>query len=57
MDITKENLKQLIKRGVKRDNILVSEVDTYKSPDYFSFRRSKSKKEKEGRFATILGIR
>lgn len=57
IDITKENLKQFIKKGVRKDNISVSEVDTYRSPDYFSFRRSKFKEEKEGRFATILGIK
>lgn len=56
-DLAKENLKQFTKRGVKKDNISISNVDTYKSADYFSFRRSQDKKEKEGRFATILGMK
>lgn len=54
IDLKKHNYSQLIKFGVKKDNIEVSEYCTYRDKDLFhSYRRDK---EKAGRMLCIIGI-
>lgn len=56
MDLAGENLNQLLKEGVLEENITISKENTYTSSKYFSFHRSEEGGEKQGRFATVLGM-
>lgn len=56
-DLPGRNYQELIDMGVAKDNIIVSSVDTYTSPEYFSHRLSADNSEPEGRFATIVRIK
>lgn len=47
---------RMVLGGVQKQNISVSEIDTYKDPDYFSHRRSVITGEVEGRFAVVTKL-
>jgi len=47
---------EMVRNGVSRKNITVSDVDTYKDMDYYSHRRSAVTGEREGRFAMVVKL-
>lgn len=47
---------EMVKSGILKANISISDIDTYASVDYFSHRRSAVTGEKEGRFAVVAEI-
>lgn len=54
LDLKKDNYNQLIKAGVKKENIEVSELCTYKEKDLLhSYRRDR---EKSGRMLGVIGM-
>lgn len=57
LDIVGYNKMQLLDTGIHKENITISGIDTYRSKDYFSHYRSKTSGEREGRFATIAGMK
>ncbi|MDP3974814.1 MAG: polyphenol oxidase family protein [Candidatus Jorgensenbacteria bacterium] len=57
VDLVGYAVRQLTDAKVLEENIMVSEIDTVVSPNFFSHRRSVKTGEPEGRFATIVGIR
>ncbi|MGC9611060.1 MAG: polyphenol oxidase family protein [Minisyncoccia bacterium] len=57
IDLVGYNISQLINVGVKEENIEVSPIDTAKDSDFFSHYRAQRTGEKEGRFATIIGMK
>jgi hypothetical protein len=57
IDIVGYNISRLVGVGVKEENIEVSPIDTAKDPDFFSHYRSRRTGEKEGRFATVIGMK
>lgn len=56
IDLVGYNVYQMIQNEILPENIDTSPIDTYTSNDYFSHRRSEVTGEKEGRFATIVGL-
>ncbi len=57
IDLAGYNRRQLIDAGVREENILVSDVDTITSRDFFSHYRARRTGEREGRFAAVAGMR
>ena len=53
-DLVGENLKQLLLKGIRDENIFVDSIDTAVSLEFFSHYRAVRKKEDEGRFATVV---
>ena len=51
-DLTGGNVKQLLLKGVREENIIVDSTDTVTSSDFFSHYRGNTNNEKEGRFVT-----
>ncbi|MBF0489763.1 MAG: peptidoglycan editing factor PgeF [Candidatus Omnitrophica bacterium] len=51
VDITKSNYKQLLKAGIKKENIKNTGICTCCNPKYFSFRRDA---EKSGRMISLM---
>jgi polyphenol oxidase len=51
VDVTKNNHKQLIKAGIKKEHILNTGICTHCNPKYFSFRRDA---EKAGRMISLM---
>jgi copper oxidase (laccase) domain-containing protein len=51
-DLTGENIKQLLLKGVREENIIVDPTDTATDTNFFSHYRESRKKENEGRFLT-----
>lgn len=48
---------RILSNGIKTENLFVSEVDTYSSPNLFSHRRAVEKNEIEGRFGAVIGFK
>ena len=57
VDVAGHNRRQLLDMGVKENNIYTSSIDTFTSLEYFSHYRSVRTGEKEGRFATVVGMK
>lgn len=55
-DLKKDNINQLLEMGVEIDNIWDANICTMKSPDFFSYRRSKKQGKYSGRFLTAVGL-
>ena len=49
LDLKEINRRQLIAAGLKGENVMVSEIDTFTNEQYFSARREQKGKEKCGR--------
>ena len=47
---------RMVMGGIKKQNIIVSPIDTYKDTDYFSHRRAVITGETEGRFAIVAKL-
>ncbi len=56
MDVAGYNKAQLLSSGVLEKSIVVSDVDTAKSQNFFSHCRSRETGEREGRFAAVVGM-
>jgi copper oxidase (laccase) domain-containing protein len=55
LDLVKANLKQLIRSGVKREKIFLSNLCTFCEPElFYSFRRDKDRKK---RMTAFIGIK
>ena len=52
-DLVGENMKQLLLKGIRDENIFIDSTDTAASKDFFSHYRAVRAKENEGRFASI----
>lgn len=57
VDLVGYNKNELIKAGIKEENIFISKINTATSSNYFSHYRSKRSEEPEGRFATVVGMK
>ena len=53
VDVTKNNFKQLLKAGVKKENIINTGICTFCNPKYPSFRRDA---EKSGRMISLMEL-
>jgi copper oxidase (laccase) domain-containing protein len=54
IDMYSYNKQQLLDSGILKQNIFISDVDTYLSKELFSHHRSEVKQEPEGRHAMIV---
>lgn len=57
MDNKSKLLEQAMELGIPKNQIEISQIDTYTSPDYFSHRVSYDKGEPEGRFAAVVYLK
>lgn len=57
MDNKNKLLKQAIELKIPKNQIEISKIDTYTSPEYFSHRISYDKGEPEGRFAAVVFLK
>lgn len=56
-DLPGWNAAQLAAAGVRKENIIIAPQDTVRDARFFSHVRSGRTGEKEGRFATVVGLR
>ena len=56
IDLVGYNVSQLVSAGVRKENIEISEIDTFKNKNFFSHSRSRANGEPEGRMATVVGM-
>lgn len=57
VDLYGYNFQQALDMGVLKDNIFISNIDTFSSKELFSHRRSEVKSEPEGRFAVVVCLK